>query len=190
MYIEFIPTSASGNFPISTDAAQAYANAEGIDAELFTELIREASEMISHRTHHYLRMTTLKAVTNQFCHTYTFPGHPITGISSIRYINTEGVVVEMPVADLISTGKLIFSSTPYGGSIQFLPSFTLPEVSAEHLVPVEIVINAGYTPDTAPGHVKILLRRMVMKLYEDREDPIHARETATDLIIRNMTLPL
>jgi hypothetical protein len=189
MFLNVIGITASGTYPLSVAAAQTYANAEGLDEALFTDLIVDACDLITLRTHHYLRPTIFRADAPSFARVYTFYAHPVNTITSIVYKDTNGANVTLDTAALTAAGSIQLIPSPHRGRIIFADSFIFPDISTEHVNPITFNFTGGYE-NNAPGHIKSLVRRIVTKLYEDRADPVSARDTASSLIMRDMILPL
>lgn len=108
-----------------------------------------------------LAATTLECVLVAFPDEIVLTGAPITAITSVKYLDEDGVEQTMDTTD--------YATSMDGLVGRIVPVNEWPETSITALEAVRVRYVAGFTPSTIPQDVKMWMLVRVATLYAQRE---------------------
>ena len=132
-----------------------------LDDDLLSILISAARAHGDGITGRRLASTTLEVVLDAFPSEIRLPGAPITELTSVKYIDVDGV-------------ERVLDPSKYEADIEgikgrIVPVTSWPTISATKLNSVRVRYVAGYTAETIPADIRLWLLVRVSTLYAQRE---------------------
>lgn len=148
--------------PISVDDVKAHAIiGHSLDDALLSVLISAARAHGEGITGRRLAPTTLEVIFDAFPSEIRLPGAPITELTSVKYIDVDGVEQALDPSE--------YEADTEGIKGRIIPVTSWPSISATKLNSVRVQYVAGYTPETIPADIRLWLLVRVATLYSQRE---------------------
>lgn len=151
--------------PVTVSGAKDHLRVEtNADDALIGSLITTARTHVEHLTNRALVTQTLRFTTNDFASTVILPRAPVTSVSSISLLDTDGN------STVVTSGTFVVDTTRVPHRLQLLANQDLPSLDLEKANAVTVDFVAGYgNAADVPEPLKAAIQLLVGHLYENRE---------------------
>lgn len=159
--MNLVQTVAPTAEPLSLDDAKTFMHIlETDENDLITSMIVSAREYAENYTNRQFELATYELITNCLYQGMTIPKSPVTEISKIEYMDSDGIY------QILSTDDY-YSYVEHGATkIEFI---SIPSYKDDKRA-IKITFIAGY--DTVPSSIVSYLKVLVSTMYENREQYI------------------
>ncbi|MBN1807189.1 MAG: phage head-tail connector protein [Sedimentisphaerales bacterium] len=151
--------------PVTLNEAKLHLRVDHTDEDaLITSLIKVAREWCENFQNRAYITQTITLTLDEFPDVFTVPRPPLQSVTSIKYIDTDGV------QQTLSSGIYDVDSQSEPGRIALAYGQSWPGIRGD-INSVEVVYVAGYgdTADNVPERVKAAIKLLAGHLYEHRE---------------------
>lgn len=157
--------TAATVLPVSLVEAKLHLRVDGTGEDtLITSLIGAATLDAEHLMGRAVMPQKWQVTLAAFCNSIDLQRPPVTGVDSVKYVNTAGVLttIDQSVYQFVSGNDYTASVVPAYGQ-----AWPTPRVQPEA---VQIVFSSGYADAaTVPEPIKAWIKLRVGALYEHRE---------------------
>lgn len=145
------------------------------DDSLLAEYVASAIDHVERYTSTYLAGQTVKIRSSDFSDLGRLPVAPVRGISSIAYVDTDGIDQTIPAEN--------YEVRIDGLEASVVPAFVHQWPSTRHGTRITVTLIAGY--ETIPPAIRQAVRLLVGASYMTREDGAADARTAADNLLAN-----